>query len=129
MRWRDLDAFRHVNNATFVTYLEIARTELWRKRFVCTDPMDIPFVIAGLNVEYKRPIKLNDTVRVGLRTTDICGSSFAFEYRIESEGQTAALAHSVQVCIRHESGRPVRVPESLRRDLSTLLVDTSSTDR
>ena len=24
-RWRDLDAFRHVNNATFLSYIEDAR--------------------------------------------------------------------------------------------------------
>jgi len=33
VRWRDVDALGHVNNATIVTYLETARTELWRERF------------------------------------------------------------------------------------------------
>lgn len=123
VRWRDLDAFRHVNNAAFVSYLEVARSELWRCRFECSDPMDIPFVIARIEVDYKRPIHLFDEVVVSLRPTDICAVSFAFDYRVTANGLTAATARTLQVCVRHSSGRPVRVPADLRRRLDDMLAD------
>jgi acyl-CoA thioester hydrolase len=122
VRWRDIDAFRHVNNAAIVSYLEIARTEMWHDLFTGTDAMDIPFVIAKLEVEYKRPIKLYDQVLIGLRAADVGRSSFAFEYLIEVEDCTAVIARTLQVCVRHETGRPVRVPETVRRTLIPLVM-------
>lgn len=124
VRWRDIDAFRHVNNAAIVSYLEIARTEMWREHFKGCDPMDIPFVIAKLEVDYKRPIKLYEEVLVGLRPANVGRSSFAFEYLIEIEGHTAVIARTLQVCVRHETGRPKRVPEEVHRTL-TALAETS----
>ncbi len=120
VRWRDVDAFRHVNNAVVVSYLEIARAEMWRDRFGGESVMDIPFVIARLEIDYLRPIRLYDEVEVGLRAADIGKTSFAFEYRIEADGTKAADARTVQVCIRHESGRPTRVPEAIREVLENL---------
>ena len=124
VRWRDIDAFRHVNNAAIVSYLEIARAEMWQEHFKGSDPMDIPFVIARLEVDYKRPIKLYDKVLVGLRPADVGRSSFAFEYLIDVEGHTAVIARTLQVCIRHETGRPIRVPKEVSRTL-TALAETS----
>ena len=120
VRWRDIDAFRHVNNAAIVSYLEIARSEMWHEVFKGSDAMDIPFVIARLEVDYKRPIKLYEKVLVGLKPADVGRSSFAFEYRIEAEGQTAVIARTLQVCIRHETGRPIRVPEEVSLTLGRL---------
>lgn len=121
VRWRDIDAFHHVNNAVIASYLEIARAQMWRERFKGADAMDIPFVIAKLEIDYKRPIKLYDEVLVGLRAAEISGSSFAFEYLIEVQGRTAVVARTLQVCVRHETGRPVRVPEEVRRTLAGLV--------
>lgn len=121
VRWRDIDAFRHVNNAAIVSYLETARAEMWHEYFKGTDPMDIPFVISRLEVDYQRPIKLYDEVLVGLRAADITRSSFAFEYLIESQGLQAVVARTLQVCVRHQTGRPVRVPEDVGRTLSALV--------
>lgn len=125
VRWRDIDAFRHVNNAAIVSYLESARAEMWREYFKGSDPMDIPFVIAKLEVDYQRPIRLYDEVVVGLRAADICRSSFAFEYMIEAQGLRAVVARTVQVCVRHDTGRPVRVPEEVGRTLSALVQQPS----
>lgn len=121
VRWCDCDAFRHVNNAAVISYLEIARAELWRQRFGGADVLDIPFVIKHLECDFRRPMRLYDDVRVGLKPEAVGRTSFAFSYAVEANGTLAATARTVQVCIRHESGRPIRVPEHLRRQLDTLL--------
>lgn len=120
VRWRDLDPFGHVNNAAFASYVEVARAELWRHRFHGTSAEDIPFVIARLEIDYRRPLELYDEVVVGLRTADLRGSSFAFEYRIEANGELAAEARTVQVCLGPDRRRPVRVPAELRARLERL---------
>ena len=62
----------HVNNATIVTYLETARTELWRERF--WGGTEIPFVVASVEVRYRRQIRLDDQVRVGVGVADVRGA-------------------------------------------------------
>jgi YbgC/YbaW family acyl-CoA thioester hydrolase len=86
-----------------------------------TAAADIPFVIARLEVDYRRPISLYDEVRVGLQAEEIRATSFAFRYRVEANGELAAEARTVQVCVRPESGRPVRVPEALVTGLQDLV--------
>jgi acyl-CoA thioester hydrolase len=96
VRWRDLDAFQHVNNSVFVTYLEVARATLWNERFGGSEAGDIPFVIARLEIDYKRPIRLYDTVEVGLRAGEVAGASFDFEYRVEAAGSLVAQARTAR---------------------------------
>ena len=93
VRWRDIDAKNHVNNATIVTYLETARTELWRQRF--GGGIDIPFVVARVEVDFRRELTIDDEVRVGLWIEDLRGASYTFCYRIEADGVHAADARTV----------------------------------
>jgi len=123
VRWRDLDAFGHVNNAAFASYVEMARTEVWRQRFGGREAMDIPFFVKRLEIDFRRPVGLYDEVRVWLRVGDIRGASFAFEYLIEASGATAAEAVTMLACVDNTTGRPVRMPEELRATLATLQVN------
>ena len=118
VRWRDIDAKDHVNNATIVTYLETARTELWRQRF--GGGIDIPFVVARVEVDYRRQLTIDDDVRIGLWIEDLKGASYAFVYRIEADGEHAVDARTVMAHVG-PTGRPTRIPVELRRRLETLL--------
>jgi acyl-CoA thioester hydrolase len=118
VRWRDLDALGHVNNATLVTYLETARTELWREQF--GGGPDIPFVVAHVEVAYRRQIRLNDRVTVGLRITDLRGARYTFEYRVEANGELAATASTLMAHVAAGSSRPSRIPLELKEKLSSL---------
>ena len=118
VRWRDIDAKNHVNNATIVTYLETARTELWRKRF--GGGIDIPFVVARVEVDFRRQLTIDDDVRIGLWIEDLKGASYTFVYRIEAEGEHAADARTVMAHVG-PSGRPSRIEAEMRAKLETLL--------
>jgi len=117
VRWRDIDAKNHVNNATIVTYLETARTELWRQRF--GGGIDIPFVVVRIEVDYRRQLTIDDDVRVGLWVEDLKGASYAFVYRIEAGGEHAADARTLMAHIGPK-GRPTRIGSEMRADLETL---------
>lgn len=120
VRWRDLDAFGHVNNATFASYLEMARTEAWATLFGGRDALGIPFFVKRLEIDYKRPISLDDEVRVWLRVGETRGASFTFEYLVEAGGVVAAEAITLLACVDKKIGRPVPIEASVRATLETL---------
>ena len=119
VRWRDIDAKNHVNNATIVTYLETARTELWRQRF--GGGIDIPFVVARVEVDFKRELTIDDEIRIGLWVEDLKGASYAFVYRIEANGDHAVDARTVMAHVGH-SGRPTRIGPEMRERLQALML-------
>ena len=111
VRWRDIDAKNQVNNATIVTYLETARTELWRQRF--GGGIDIPFVVARVEVDFRRQLTIDDDVRIGLWVEDLKGASYVFAYRIEAGGEHAAEARTMMAHIG-PNGRPTRIEPEMR---------------
>jgi acyl-CoA thioester hydrolase len=119
-----MDALGHVNNATVVTYVETARTVLWRDHF--GGGSEIPFVVARLETVYRRQITIDDRVEVGLRVTDLRGARFTFVYRIEANGELAAEASTVMGHVRPGSSRPSRIPDDLRVKLESLQNETKS---
>ncbi len=120
VRWRDLDAFSHVNNATFATYLEIARTAVWRECFGGREALDIPFFVKRLEIDYKSAVRLYDDVRVGIRVGEVKGASFTFEYRVEAHGIVAAEAVTLLACVDNTTGKPHRIDPALRATLESL---------
>ncbi|MCK5377624.1 MAG: acyl-CoA thioesterase [Acidobacteria bacterium] len=120
VRWRDLDAFAHVNNAVFATYLEIARTEFWRKHFAIGETVDFPFFLVRLEVDFRRPLGLGAETRVGVRVGTIGGSSFSLEYLVEADGVAVAEAATTQVIVDRKSGRPMRMEAGMRAKLEAL---------
>ena len=121
VRWRDLDAFAHVNNATFVSYLEVARTEAWISLFPDRGVMEIPFFVKRLEIDYRRPITIEEEVRVWLRVGELRGASLTFEYILEVGGEVAAEAMTLLACV-DDTGRPTRMDPDLRAMLETLQV-------
>jgi acyl-CoA thioester hydrolase len=120
VRWRDLDAFGHVNNATFASYLEMARTEVWTQLFGGRDALEIPFFVKQLRIDYKRPVALENEVRVWLRVGELRGASFTFDYVVEADGKVAAEAETRLACVDKETGKPVAIEGDVRATLAAL---------
>lgn len=115
-RWRDLDAFDHVNNANFLTYLEEARIQ-W---FVglgkpwMSDTM-AP-LLAAVQINYRLPIAYPSQVVVELFAQRVGNSSVTIGHRIVSADGTTLHAdgHVVMVWVDRASGKPVALPEVVR---------------
>jgi acyl-CoA thioester hydrolase len=123
VRFPDVDAMNHVNNAVFVTYLEVARTRLWRERLgFAGTARDFPFIVARVAVDYRSPIAFEDEVVVGVAVTHVGRSSFTFGYRVEASGRLAADAETVQVAYDYVAGRSVAVDAELRARLDALRI-------
>lgn len=123
VRYGDVDAMNHVNNAVYVTYLEFARVKLWRQRLgFVGSARDLPFIIARVAVDFRSPIALLDDVTIGVAVAHLGRTSFTLRYRIEASGRLAAEAETVLVSYDYEAGRPVPIPDALRSRLAALSV-------
>ena len=60
IRWRDLDAYGHVNNAVYSTYLEECRDEWLEAAIGKAEDEGWDFVIARLQIDFRRELRLED---------------------------------------------------------------------
>ncbi len=102
VRWRDIDALGHVNNAVYFTYFEIARTRYYEKVFGAAGIEDIDFLLASIRCDFLRPVGYGERLEVGIRIPWVGRTSYGFEYEAwtpghDGPGSTVARAESVQV--------------------------------
>ena len=115
-RWRDLDAFNHVNNANFLTYLEEARIRWfasWGGEWV--DDKIAP-LLAAVQLNYRQPIPYPAAIGVELFAERVGNTSLTIGHRIASEDGATLYAdgHVVMVWIDRASGRPIPLPGVVR---------------
>jgi acyl-CoA thioester hydrolase len=107
IRWRDLDAYRHVNNAVYATYLEEGRDE-WMVRALgdAGDPWD--YVLARVAIDFRRELtQEDDAVLVRIRLTRIGNSSLTLHEEIVTlDDSLSAESEAVLVARDLETGRP-----------------------
>lgn len=117
VRSRDIDAWGHVNNAVYFTYLEQARVEYLMRVVLETDrhgPDGIAVILAEACCQFKRPITYGQSVLVGTRAVRLGRSSLRLEHRIEADGELAATGHSVVVHYDYKAGHSVPMPDVCR---------------
>jgi acyl-CoA thioester hydrolase len=116
VRWRDVDALGHVNNAVYFNYLEQARLHYMRELgFLPPNSTDVGVIIAEASCRFKSPLRLGEQVTIRARVSEFRRTSFIFEYRIEGEdGRLAATAQTVQVCYDYDGQRPSPIPDEWR---------------
>jgi acyl-CoA thioester hydrolase len=91
VRWDDLDAFGHVNNAVYLTYAQEAR-------FAWSGILEM--VVARAEVDFIAPIYDGDTfLDIELWVSAIGNSSFTMTYEIKMKGELVARVKTVQVTV------------------------------
>ena len=117
VRWRDLDAFNHVNNSVFLTYLEETRLQ-WLKDVPGPwfDAHAMP-VLAASTLNYRRPIEWPAQLHVELRCTRVGGSSLTLAHRIVDAADASRLycdGDVTLVWMDPSNGRSVPLPQAIR---------------
>ena len=118
-RFRDTDAMGHVNNAVYITYLEVARQAYWKRLDGTPDYRRVPFIFAHVSCDFRSEALVSETLEIGIRCEWIGSKSFAFTYEIREQGTRRLVveASSIQVCYDYEVKRSIPMPEELRRAL------------
>jgi len=113
VRWDDLDAFGHVNNAKYLTYAQEAR-------FAWSGILEM--VVARAEVDFKAPIyDGNIFIDVTLWVESISTSSFTMIYEIINNSELIARIKTVQVTVSLETKKSRPVNETEREFLSKYL--------
>lgn len=115
VRFRDLDAMRHVHHTAPLLYIEEARAAYWRAVAGRETIADIDYVIGEAALRYHAPIHYPDTIDVAVRVSEIGTRSFRMEYELRgSAGELLVSGSTVQVLFDYGAGRSVPIPASLR---------------
>lgn len=117
VRWRDLDAFNHVNNSSYLTYLEESRLQWLR-----TVPGEwftehaMP-VMAAVELHYRKPITWPSEIDVLLTCERMGNSSMTLGNRIVARSDHACVYADgtvVMVWVDPAGGASVPLPEAIR---------------
>ena len=120
LRWGDLDAFNHVNNSNFLTYLEEARIRWFDSIGEAWATDEFAPLLAAVQLNYRQPIPYPSEVVVQLFVDRVGTSSVTIGHAIGSDDGTVLSCdgHVVAVWIDRASGRPRPLPDSIRKAVS-----------
>ncbi|MEF8806583.1 acyl-CoA thioesterase [Natronomonas sp.] len=116
VRYRDMDALAHVNNAVYSSYIEQARIEYVEEVIDMTfDEWEM--VLANIDLDFRRPVvHADEYVRVEVGVTEVGESSFSLGYRVYAgdDEKPAATGTTVQVVLDENGESTQPVPEAWR---------------
>ena len=118
-RWRDLDAFGHVNNAVFATYIETARGTLFKRWSLPFNGTGKSLIVASMTINYLKQLKHPSNIIVGLKINKVGNTSFNIESYIFNEKDTQnpiATSNVVIVCFDFDNQKPVPVFSQILKD-------------
>jgi acyl-CoA thioester hydrolase len=124
VRWNDLDAFGHVNNAKYLTYAESARIDWGQQQFAeKSDSVLVQMTVARSEIDYLLPItEFESYYDVDLWVESIGNSSFVVGYEVLKDGLVFTKMKTVQVMIDLESRKSRPITDNERNFLTKYLV-------
>lgn len=124
MRWSDMDAYGHVNNVVYLTYLEEARVDML---FALGSEyggkaLSEGVLVAHHEIDYRRPLVYHPRgVDIEMWVGNVKGASFQIRYEVRDEASVFATAASVLVPYDLQNSRPRRVSPTEREFLEQYL--------
>lgn len=123
LRWSDLDAQGHVNNALVVDYLQEARVALFRSG-PTSSLLDSGIVVVGHQVEYVDSVEYSaDGVDIELGVTSMGGARFELAYTLTQQTRVVARARTVLCPYDFVAARPARLSGQDRAFLSGVTME------
>ena len=115
-RWIDLDAFRHVNNATFLSYIEDARITFFKRWGI--DLKEKSLIVASAKVDYIRQLKHPSKIIIGQKVSRLGIKSFDILSVIFIEGDNNPICSSTitSVCYNFILKKTVLLFDEIKQD-------------
>lgn len=125
VRLSDTDAMGHVNNARYLTYVEIARVVYYERVTGNALPIgahgaEEGMILAEIRMTYRSPAFYGETLAVETRVERIGRTSFGMVHRITAPAsrygpaRLIAVADSILVAYDYREERPIPVPDDWR---------------
>lgn len=123
--YEDTDASRVVYHAAYVKYFERARTEWLRalgfSQHSLHDELGVVFTVANIEVDFLRPGRLDDELRVAVSVEQVRRASLTFRQELERVGESGTPLAQARVrvgCVSVETFRPCPMPEAFLKHLN-----------
>ena len=115
-RWRDLDAFRHVNHATFLSYIEDARIFFFKRWKINLKEKSL--IVASAKVDYIKQIEHPSNIiigqkisRLGTKSYDILSALF-----VEGDKSPSCVSTVTSVCYDFVKNKSIEVYQEIKDD-------------
>lgn len=124
--FRDIDAFGHVNNAVFFSYMEYGRVKYAMKLFEGTvlqteGLLDIPLILVEATCTYRSPAFLGETLTLGIGLSRFGRTSFDLVYRfVGQDGRLVAHGKTIQVMYDYVANSPFPIPAAVHTRVDAL---------
>lgn len=132
VRFRDIDAMGHVNNAVYFSYMEQARIGYMRTVGLMPDRLnETSFILAEATCHFKAPVPFGMSLIVKVRVSALRHSSFLMEYRIEERGaqRLMALGRTINVAYDYAAGKSMPILPDWRAKIEQFEGNGSLADR
>lgn len=122
IRFSDIDGYLHVNNGVYFNYFEHARAVFLHE--VCAwDVLSFGVVVGRVEIDYLRPIHLEDQVEALVKCSRLGNSSFDLEQVLVGKDKAGsehiyAKCLSVLVAVDMKTMKPTAIPEEYRLKLA-----------
>lgn len=122
--YEDTDSGGVVYHSNYLKYMERARTEWLRhlgfEQTDLKDQLNVLFVVHSLQIQFKKPAKLNDLLTISSEFTTIGFGSIVFLQKITLNTQKLVEASVKIACINALSFKPSEIPHQLKQTLQQL---------
>ncbi len=118
VRWSDMDAFHHVNNAAYLTYMEEARVQMLNHLGIDMHAGQSGPVVINVQCTYLKPVVYPDQLKIDCFAHSPGRSSFMTHYRVFSNSlklQLVCEGAAKVVWVDRVAGNSVELPASVRR--------------
>lgn len=106
VRFADTDALGHVNNAVFLSWMELGRMAFTDARLPKIDWTKVGFILAHVSIDYLEPVFLEDKVKVYMKVEKVGGKSVILDCLItktDKNGERpAAKGNNIIVAFDYE---------------------------
>ncbi|MBD0349262.1 MAG: acyl-CoA thioesterase [Thermoleophilia bacterium] len=114
VRFADVDAMGHVNNAVFLTWMEAARTHFMLQRGLARGVDALGMILARAEVDFRSPVRFGEDIQVGVRPSRLGNKSFELAYEVRAGDRLAAEGTSVLVAYDYAGQESMALPERWR---------------
>lgn len=125
VRFMDIDALQHVNNARYLNFLEEARIAYSQELLgIFNNIKELNVLVARVEIDYLRPILYGNSVYVYTRISKVGNKSFVFDSvvttLVDEEEKIAARALQTLVAFDMVTGKSTPIPSDLKQQIVEL---------
>ena len=125
-RYSECDAQGVVFNANYLTFFDLAITELWREAigpYQAMTERGVDMVVGEANVRYYSPARFDDEIDLGVEVVRLGTTALTTRMTVERDGELLAEGLMRHVFVEVAGGGKTEIPADIRAALTPYLAE------